>query len=106
MQALRPQRRLAEKIRQKERAASLSEGYANDTLSEADRAVVEHRRQVLRDRKKAMKAVNTGGREGDWKGGVVIDLEFDDLMTDQVSRPHPPYLRGKTQKGEVTNGNI
>jgi len=85
MEELKPQRRLAEKIRRRERAAALSEGYTAGTLSETDRFLVVQRRQVLRDRKSAMKTVKEGGMENDWKGGVVIDLGFDGLMRDQVS---------------------
>ena len=86
MEALRPKRRLAEKTRRRDRAKELSEGYAAGTLSEADRVVLEQRRQVKRDRQKARAIVREGGEavEGDWQGGVVVDLAFDELMSDQV----------------------
>lgn len=85
MEALKPQKRLAEKIRRRERAAVLKQGYEAGTLPEADRILVEQRRQTERLRKGAIRAVREGGTGGDWKGGVVIDLGFDDLMSEQVS---------------------
>lgn len=75
---------MIEKSRRKERAAALSEGYAKDTLSQTDRALVEQRRGMIRERKRAKAAVKEGGTERDWMGGVVVDLGFDALMTDQV----------------------
>lgn len=37
-----------------------------------------------RERKEAQRRVESGDQANDWLGGVVIDLGFDDLMTDQV----------------------
>lgn len=67
-----------EKERRRERQKALKEGYAAGTLSPAEQAVVERRRELLRARKAASK-----GQEADvYPGAIVIDLGFDDLMTD------------------------
>lgn len=69
---------MQEKERRRERNKALKEGYAAGTLSEAERAAVEARRELQRARKIASK-----GKESDvFPGAVVIDLGFDDLMTD------------------------
>ena len=64
----------------------MRDGYTAGTLSEADRVVVEQRRRIQLERKHAIKNEKEGGGSvAEWRGGVVVDLGFDDLMTDQVS---------------------
>lgn len=77
-------KRAAERERRRQRTAQLAEGYASGTLNEADKELVERRRRVERGRKEAQRRVESGDQTNDWLGGVVIDLGFDDLMTDQV----------------------
>ncbi|TYJ55914.1 hypothetical protein B9479_003437 [Cryptococcus floricola] len=83
METLKPLKRAAEKERRRVRNAELHEGYAAGTLSEADKAIVERRRQIERERKEAKKRLDKGEQGDDWKGGVVVDLGFDELMADQ-----------------------
>jgi len=83
-EALRPQRRAAEKERRRKNALRLAQGYAEGTLTDAEKEVFEKRKARQRDIRHARK---TGGEvvEGEeWRGGVVIDLGFDEMMHDQV----------------------
>lgn len=82
MEALKPVKRQAERIKRRERQHALKEGYANGTLSASEVELVENRKARERERNAARRRDG----ETDWAGGVVIDLGFDDLMTDQVSR--------------------
>lgn len=84
MEEIKPLKRAAERERRRQRTAQLAEGYAAGTLNEADKELVERRRRVERERKEAQRRVESGDQANDWLGGVVIDLGFDDLMTDQV----------------------
>ncbi|KAE8540109.1 tRNA (guanine(9)-N1)-methyltransferase [Cryptococcus gattii VGV] len=83
LEEIKPLKRAAERERRRQRTAQLAEGYAAGTLNEADRELVERRRRVERERKEAQRRVESGDQANDWLGGVVIDLGFDDLMTDQ-----------------------
>ncbi|WVO13388.1 hypothetical protein L204_101003 [Cryptococcus depauperatus] len=83
MEAVKPLKRAAEKERRRQRTAQLAEGYAAGTLCIEDKELVERRRRVERERKEAKKRIDDGDQENDWPGGVVIDLGFDRLMTDQ-----------------------
>ncbi|WVQ97063.1 hypothetical protein IAU59_004173 [Kwoniella sp. CBS 9459] len=83
LEALKPIKRAAEKERRKARSAQLSEGYANGTLSEADKEIFERRKKLEKDRRVAKRKIETGDQEGDWRGGVVVDLGFDELMNEQ-----------------------
>ena len=101
MLELKPLKREAEKIRRKERAAQLSSGYAEGTLTEEDKAIFEQRRARGRERRNATKLIKreregegdrgdggigkSGPQKGVWDGAVIMDLGFDELMTDQVS---------------------
>lgn len=72
------EKRVQEKARRRERTKALKEGYAAGTLTEEEKTVLETRRELQRARKAAGK-----GKEGDvFPGSLVIDLAFDDLMTD------------------------
>lgn len=81
---LRPQQRAAERERRKERHAYLAEGYANGTLSDADKAIYEARKVTKHQRNTAKRRLELGGGT-DWGGVVVVDLGFDELMTEQAS---------------------
>ncbi|ADV21227.1 tRNA (guanine(9)-N1)-methyltransferase [Cryptococcus gattii E566] len=83
LEEIKPLKRAAERERRRQRTAQLAEGYAAGTLNEADKELVERRRRVERERKEAQRRVESGDQTNDWLGGVVIDLGFDDLMTDQ-----------------------
>ncbi|KAL0252814.1 tRNA (guanine(9)-N1)-methyltransferase [Cryptococcus tetragattii IND107] len=83
LEEIKPLKRAAERERRRQRTAQLAEGYAAGTLNEADKELVERRRRVERERKEAQRRVESGDQANDWLGGVVIDLGFDDLMTDQ-----------------------
>jgi len=82
MMAVRPEKRAAERARKRERDAQRKEGYAAGTLTAEEMEVYEKRKAMKKartdDGKKAKKDV--------WKGGVIIDLGFDDMMRDPVSR--------------------
>lgn len=80
MEAFKPEKRAAEKARRKERAAALREGYEAGTLTPEEQEIYEKRKALRITRKK-----DTGKSKRDWKGGVVIDLGFDELMSEQVS---------------------
>ncbi|OCF75178.1 hypothetical protein I204_04029 [Kwoniella mangroviensis CBS 8886] len=89
MEAMKPLKRAAEKARRKERAAELSKGYKDGTLSEKDKEIYEKRKKLEKDRKAEKKKFRDKDHEGDdvqgecWNGGVVIDLGFDELMNEQ-----------------------
>ncbi|RSH92661.1 tRNA (guanine(9)-N(1))-methyltransferase [Saitozyma podzolica] len=84
MEELKPIRRQAEKERRRERAVQLAEGYAAGTLTPEERALVETRRAKERERRESKrKGPEKGVDQEAWKGGVIIDLGFDELMTDQ-----------------------
>jgi tRNA (guanine9-N1)-methyltransferase len=83
--AERPQRRLEEKTRRKARSHYLAEGHAAGTLTPAELASFEDKRSRTAARERARQRIGHGEVQGDWKGGVVVDLGFDDLMTDKVS---------------------
>jgi hypothetical protein len=87
MEELKPIRRQAEKERRRERAVQLAEGYAAGTLNAEEKALVESRRAKERERRVSKrKGPEKGVDQEAWKGGVIIDLGFDELMTDQVRR--------------------
>lgn len=71
-------KRVQEKARRRERQHALSEGYAAGTLSAEDKALVERQRELKRARKASARQDAAA-----FPAGVLIDLEFDDLMTDQ-----------------------
>ncbi|UOH79986.1 tRNA (guanine(9)-N1)-methyltransferase [Cryptococcus neoformans] len=83
LEQIKPLKRAAERERRRQRTAQLAEGYAAGTLSEVDKELVERRRRVEKERKEAQRRIESGDQANDWLGGVVIDLGFDDLMTDQ-----------------------
>ncbi|WVF70694.1 hypothetical protein IAT40_005487 [Kwoniella sp. CBS 6097] len=83
LEALKPMKRAAEKERRKARLTQLSEGYANGTLSEADKEIFERRKRTEKERKVAKRKIDHGEQDGDWRGGVVVDLGFDELMNEQ-----------------------
>ncbi|OCF32896.1 tRNA (guanine-N(1)-)-methyltransferase [Kwoniella heveanensis BCC8398] len=83
LEALKPIKRAAEKERRKARAAQLAEGYANGTLSEADREIFERRKQTEKERRVAKRKIEHGEQGSDWRGGIVVDLGFDELMNEQ-----------------------
>lgn len=80
MEAFKPVKRAAEKAKRRERAAALREGYEAGTLSVEEQDIFEKRKALRTARKR-----DTGKSKRDWKGGIVIDLGFDELMTEQVS---------------------
>ncbi|WVQ85487.1 hypothetical protein IAT38_007652 [Cryptococcus sp. DSM 104549] len=82
MAEVKPLKRAAEKERRRIRHAQLSEGYAAGTLSAEDKDIYERRRRVEKERRIASKAFKSGEQSEDWKGGVVIDLGFDELMSE------------------------
>jgi hypothetical protein len=53
-------------------------------LTPEQKLVLEARQNTKIIRAKAKRREHKGDVP-DWKGGVVIDLDFDDLMNDQVS---------------------
>ena len=81
MMASRPEKRAAERARKRERDAERKEGYAAGTLSAQEVEVFEKRKAL----KKARIDDAKGTRKDVWKGGVIIDLGFDDMMRDPVS---------------------
>jgi tRNA (guanine9-N1)-methyltransferase len=91
MLELKPLKRQAEKVRRQQRAHELSAGYAAGTLSEADKQIFEERRAREREKRNAKKQEKLAGdqpaegRLGVWGGAVIMDLGFDELMTDNVS---------------------
>lgn len=84
MIAERPEKRKLEKIRRRENAQRLAEGYKEGTLTEEQKAVYESRR-AAKITKLNVKKREDSGQDRDWGGGVVIDLDFDELMNEQVS---------------------
>ncbi|WVW80344.1 hypothetical protein I302_102324 [Kwoniella bestiolae CBS 10118] len=87
MLAMKPLKRAAEKARRKERAAELTKGYAEGTLSERDKEIYEKRKRLERERKAEKRRFGNGllddGSVQVWGGGVVLDLGFDELMNEQ-----------------------
>jgi hypothetical protein len=91
---MKPAKRQAEKVRRQQRAHELSAGYAEGTLSEADKEIFEARKAREREKRNAKK-INARSADDDngegsskqavWGGAVIMDLGFDDLMTDNVS---------------------
>jgi hypothetical protein len=80
----KPEKRKAEKLRRKENAQKLYEAEKAGTLTPEQQSVLEARLHSKIIRARAKRRENRGDVP-DWKGGVVIDLDFDHLMTDQVS---------------------
>jgi hypothetical protein len=80
----KPEKRKAEKLRRKENAQKLYEAEKAGTLTPEQQSVLEARLHSKIIRARAKRRENRGDVP-DWKGGVVIDLDFDQLMTDQVS---------------------
>jgi hypothetical protein len=99
----KPEKRKAEKIRRRENAQKLYEAEKAGTLTPEQQSVLEARQNSKILRARAKRRENRGDVP-DWKGGVVIDLDFDHLMTDQVSfmaRISTPQLIGI---GDQING--
>ena len=86
--AERPEKRKAEKLRRRENAQKLTEGYKNGTLTPEELAIYESRRaaKVVRAVVKKREKLDPVARP-DFGGAVVIDLDFDELMSEQVSIP-------------------
>lgn len=84
--AERPEKRKAEKLRRRENAQKLAEGYKNGTLTPEEKAIYDSRQAakavklVVKKREKLDPADRP-----DFGGAVVIDLDFDELMSEQVS---------------------
>jgi hypothetical protein len=99
MLAGRPEKRAAERARKRERDAQRKEGYAAGTLTAEELDVYEKRKAMKKartdDGKKAKKEV--------WKGGVIIDLGFDDMMRDPVSRARLCYCVAGTYTDRIGN---
>lgn len=93
MDAEKPEKRKAEKLRRKENAAKLSEGFKAGTLSAEDLATYNARREAKAVRNKVKKREDRGNVK-EWKGGVVIDLDFDELMTEQASPTYSKLIVG------------
>ena len=71
-------------------------------MTPEQQSVLEARQNAKSVRARAKRRENRGDVP-DWKGGAVIDLDFDHLMTDQVSR----LMSGGTwglQVGNQING--
>ncbi len=94
MREKRPEKRALERSNRKERNAALKEGYAAGTLSAADKEMYEKRKALQSARKR-----DTGISKKDWNGGVIVDLAFDDLMTDAVSRCFPHTTSERSMAG-------
>jgi hypothetical protein len=71
-------------LRRKENAQKLYEAEQAGTLTAEQQSILEARLNSKIIRARAKRREHKGDVP-DWKGGVVIDLDFDDLMTDQVS---------------------
>lgn len=83
LEAQKPEKRKAEKIRRKENAHKLAEGYKAGTLTEEENARYEARKANRAARSQVRKKEDKGQVQ-EWGGGVVIDLDFDELMNEQV----------------------
>ena len=81
MKAQRVEKRAAERAKRKDKGAALREGYAAGTLTPEEKEAYEKKVAMRQVRRK-----DTGSSKADWKGGVVIDLGFDELMHDGVGR--------------------
>jgi hypothetical protein len=90
----KPEKRKAEKLRRKENAQKLYEAEKAGTLTPEQQSVLEARLHSKIIRARAKRRENRGDVP-DWKGGVVIDLDFDHLMTDQVSLHGRKMLIGR-----------
>lgn len=91
MAELKPLKRQAEKVRRQQRHHELSTGYAEGTLSAADKEIFEQRRAREREKRTAKRQEKLAEAEGVernqtvWGGAVIMDLGFDELMTENVS---------------------
>ena len=53
-----------------------------------------------------MNLIKEGVTRDDWRGGVIVDLGFDDLMTDQVRAIDPlPLARSLIWRIVLTSGD-
>ncbi|KAL7423666.1 tRNA (guanine(9)-N(1))-methyltransferase [Cryptotrichosporon argae] len=78
-EALKPLRRAAEKERKRERTAQLAAAASAGTMTAEQQAAWE----ALKESRAKKAAARKGESGAPWAGGVVVDLEFDALMTDQ-----------------------
>jgi hypothetical protein len=84
MEEQKPEKRKLEKQRRRENAQALWEGHASGTLTPEQQAVFDTRQNAKMVRIRAKRRLAKGDSQ-EWKGGVVIDLDFDELMNDAVS---------------------
>lgn len=87
-------RRAAEKERRKANAAKRRADMQAGLLSKEEMEDIQKRQEEKRLRKRIR---SKGGNvvkddEATWKGGIVVDCGFDELMNGQVSSPHPLQL--------------
>ena len=85
MEAQKPNRRAQEKDKAKARKASQKADYEAGKMTPEEAAEYLER---VRDRTDKLNAKQRGGRVKDkdaWRGGLIVDLGFDDLMNQGVS---------------------
>ncbi|KAK4686939.1 tRNA (guanine9-N1)-methyltransferase, partial [Tremellales sp. Uapishka_1] len=104
MDALKPVRRQAERLRRQQKHGERREAYAAGTMTPEEKEAFERARDLKRTRQSNKKKTEAHdgvmvGQQGVWKGGVVIDLDFDELMTDQE------ITSMKSQLGYVYSAN-
>ncbi|ORY28623.1 guanine-1-methyltransferase-domain-containing protein [Naematelia encephala] len=98
MEALKPLKRAAEKERRRANRKALREKANAGLLSLEEQALVDSRKQ-LRQARRGARGLAEADMQGDWKGGVVVDLGFDDCMTDQE------IISMTTQLGRLYSSN-
>lgn len=83
---MRPLKRAAEKERKKERLEQQRRAYAAGEMSEEQKLIFDNQRKLKAKRAALRKQTVEGkdGPAGTWKGGVVMDMGFDELMTEKV----------------------
>lgn len=93
--ATKMDRRQAEKERKRARHAQAMEDYRSGNLTPEERAEIERKKaaKLLKQQSRARGGM-TGIKSLDegWKGGVIVDLGFDELMTEQVRETGPAFF--------------
>lgn len=99
-EATKLDRRQAEKDRRRDKRAADKAEFDSGTMTPEEKEAYEQRRQHRQQKNKARLKGGLAKEEDAWKGGIIIDLGFDELMLEGVS------LIVSTVMCRVVTGNV